>query len=80
MLRERWTPVHSAGDRGFAGEIVGAGWAEVSNCSGTGLTFCTFNWRQGSRCTRVITYGEYLPRRHSPKVYDAATGRCTMPA
>jgi hypothetical protein len=76
MVREQWTPVRSAGERGFVNDILRAGWVEVSNCSGTGLSFCTFDWKQGVRCARVTTYGEYLPERGAPKVHDAKVGPC----
>ena len=76
LLRDGWQPVRSSGYRGIIDEILQAGWVEVSNCSGTGLGFCAFDWKRGRQCARIITYGEYLPERGAPKVYDAKVGSC----
>lgn len=78
LLRNGWQPVQSNGYRGHIDGILGAGWVEVSNCSGTGLGFCTFDWKRRRQCARVITYGEYLPERSSPKIHAAKLGACTQ--
>ncbi len=77
MLKDGWKPLLSEKGRGFTAELLQAGWVEVSNCSGTGLGFCTFDWKRRNQCARVITYGEYLPERGSPKVSSAKVGNCT---
>ena len=67
LLRDGWKPVRSSGERGFIDDILQASWVEVSNCSGTGLGFCTFGWKRRGQCARVVTYGEFLPERGAPK-------------
>jgi len=76
LLQEGWKPLRPSGDRGTVGDVLRAGWKEVSNCQGTGLAFCTFDWKRGANCARLITQGEYLPERGSPKIYDAEVGSC----
>jgi hypothetical protein len=76
LLQKGWKPLRSSGDRGTVSEVLRAGWKEVSNCQGTGLAFCTFDWKRGAKCARLITQGEYLPERGSPKVWDAEVGSC----
>lgn len=78
LLRNGWQPIRSNGYRGHIDDILGAGWVEVSNCLGTGLGFCTFDWKRGRQCARVITYGEYLPERSEPKIHAAKLGACTQ--
>jgi hypothetical protein len=77
LLRDGWKPVRSSGERGFIDGILQAGWVEVSNCSGTSLGFCTFDWKRRGQCARVVTYGEFLPEHGAPKVNGAMIGNCS---
>jgi hypothetical protein len=40
-------------------QIVDAGFSEVEQYSGAELHYCTFNFRKGDFCLRIITIGEY---------------------
>jgi hypothetical protein len=77
LLRDGWKPVRSSGERGFIDDILQVGWFEVSNCSSTGLGFCTFDWKRRGQCARVVTYGEFLPERGAPRVNGAMVGNCS---
>jgi hypothetical protein len=76
LLRAGWRPAPGRGYRGLIDSFLRVGWVEVSNCSGTGLGFCSFDWKRGRQCARVITYGENPPERGGPYIHDATIGGC----
>lgn len=46
---------------GEAGTLKADGITSVEDCSGTGLSFCTFNYRRKKDCLRITSQGEVSP-------------------
>ena len=61
---------------GDAGAMLEAGYVETFDCSGSGLAYCIFIWKRGTKCVHVITQGEFLPEFDSPRFYSIASGDC----
>lgn len=79
LRRLDWAPLESKGEErteGDAGQMLRAGWSEVSDCSGTGRNFCGFIWKRRSQCALITTAGEYFPKYRSPTVWAAEIDSC----
>ena len=79
LHRLGWDPVKSKSKEraeGDAGQMLRAGWSEVSYCSGTGRNFCAFIWKRRSQCALITTAGEYYPKYRSPKIWAAEVDSC----
>jgi hypothetical protein len=59
--------------------LADAGFAEVEWCSGTGLNYCTFNFRKNDRCMKITTQGEYDVAHNSPVLYRTQNRTCPKP-
>lgn len=79
LLAHGWSPLETFGaDPGGrrwnqfadAGSMYQAGMIEVESCSGTGLNFCTFYYRKGKQCFRVVTQGEFKQGEYEPHVME----------
>jgi len=77
LLKQGWVPFRTKGDHGTAGDVLRAGWMEISFCSGTGRNFCTFIWKHHTQCALITTAGEFYPPEHDePFVWDAEVDSC----
>lgn len=85
LLAQGWKPqetfgVDADGDRwsqfADAGEMYRAGIIEVESCSGTGMNYCSFNYRRKGRCLSVQTQGEFKAGFYEPTVIGTSN-RCS---
>ncbi len=77
LLAQGWKPRETYGLDGNgerwsqfadAGEMYRAGIIEVESCSGTGLNYCTFNYRRQAKCLSLVTQGEFKAGAYEPTV------------
>lgn len=75
LLKDGWIPVRidkkmADGRRentyGDARPFFEAGYFEVETCTGIGRNYCFLNYQKDGKCLRLMTEGEYVPRRVEP--------------
>ena len=61
---------------GDAKQMKDAGFDEVESCSGTGPSYCFFNFKKRNACLRVTTAGVLKKEHGSPRVHAWSVGPC----